>query len=188
MFVFHGGALLGGCALDWLFGDPRWLPHPVRLMGRMIAWLEGLLRPRFSGRERAAGLLLAALMCCFWTVVPGLLLAALGGVALYLPGRAGAYFLLAAESLMCYQLLAAKDLCAESMKVCRSMEKGDVEEARRSVSMIVGRQRHPAGGGGDGGGKRLRRRDRSHALHSSSGTCGRLSLQSGEHDGFHGRL
>ena len=53
MFVFHGGALLGGCALDWLFGDPRWLPHPVRLMGRMIAWLEGLLRPRFSGRERA---------------------------------------------------------------------------------------------------------------------------------------
>ncbi len=148
LFVFHGGALLGGCALDWLFGDPRWLPHPVRLMGRMIAWLEGLLRPRFSGRERTAGLLLAVLMCGFWTVVPGLLLAALGGFALHLPGRAGACFLLAAESLMCYQLLAAKDLCAESMKVCRSMEKGDVEQARRDVSMIVGRDTAPLDGSG----------------------------------------
>lgn len=30
--------------LDWLVGDPVWLPHPVRRMGRMIRRGESLLR------------------------------------------------------------------------------------------------------------------------------------------------
>ena len=30
--------------LDLAFGDPRWLPHPVRLIGRLIAALEGPAR------------------------------------------------------------------------------------------------------------------------------------------------
>ncbi len=147
-FVFHGAALLGGCALDWLFGDPVRLPHPVRLMGRMISGLEARLRPRFAGRERTAGRILASLMCLFWTAVPALVLGIFGEILLRLPGHAGAGIFLAAESLMCYQLLAARDLCAQSMKVCRSMEKGDVEEARRNVSMIVGRDTAPLDGGG----------------------------------------
>ena len=56
--LLHGAALLGGCVLDWIFGDPRALPHPVRLMGRMIGGLERALRPRFVGRERTAGRIL----------------------------------------------------------------------------------------------------------------------------------
>ncbi len=43
------------------------------------------------------------------------------------------------ESFFCYQLLAAKSLCVESMKVCRELKKGDTEGARKAVSMIVGR-------------------------------------------------
>ena len=39
--------LLLALALDALIGDPRWLPHPVRLMG----WLTGLL-DRALNRER----------------------------------------------------------------------------------------------------------------------------------------
>ena len=45
--------LLPGVVLDWLLGDPHWMPHPVRWMGRAIAWLEGVLRrafPRTPGR------------------------------------------------------------------------------------------------------------------------------------------
>ena len=30
--------------LDLAIGDPAWLPHPVRLIGRYIAWAEGRLR------------------------------------------------------------------------------------------------------------------------------------------------
>lgn len=43
------------------------------------------------------------------------------------------------ESFFCYQLLAAKSLCVESMKVCKELKKGDTEGARKAVSMIVGR-------------------------------------------------
>ena len=55
--------LLPGVVLDWLLGDPHWMPHPVRWMGRAITWLEGVLRRVFPGTpagERLAGALLAA--------------------------------------------------------------------------------------------------------------------------------
>ena len=40
---------------------------------------------------------------------------------------------------MSYQMLAACSLRRESMKVCKALEAGDVEQARTAVSMIVGR-------------------------------------------------
>ena len=57
--------LLPGVVLDWLLGDPHWMPHPVRWMGRAITWLEGVLRRVFPGTpagERLAGALLALLI------------------------------------------------------------------------------------------------------------------------------
>ena len=30
-------AMLGGFALDWIFGDPAWLTHPVVIMGLLSA-------------------------------------------------------------------------------------------------------------------------------------------------------
>ena len=33
-------ALLAGFVLDMLFGDPRWLYHPVCVIGNLIAALE----------------------------------------------------------------------------------------------------------------------------------------------------
>lgn len=132
-------ALLAGCVLDWLWGDPLWLPHPVRLMGRMIAGAESRLRRHFPGRELLAGRLLVLYMCIFWTAVPALGLWLLWTVSV---GRTK-WPLLLAESLMCYQLLAARGLCSESMKVCRALEHGDTEDARGKVSMIVGRDTAP---------------------------------------------
>ena len=43
------------------------------------------------------------------------------------------------EMIMCYQLLAARSLRDESMKVYHELEHGSIESARRAVSMIVGR-------------------------------------------------
>ena len=40
-------ALLLGFLLDLLLGDPRWLPHPIRAIGALIAGLEKLLRKIF---------------------------------------------------------------------------------------------------------------------------------------------
>lgn len=40
---------------------------------------------------------------------------------------------------MCYQLIAAKDLCIESLRVYDALNADDLPAARRAVSMIVGR-------------------------------------------------
>ena len=39
--------LLAAAALDWLLGDPAWMPHPIRLMGWTISRLENGLRRLF---------------------------------------------------------------------------------------------------------------------------------------------
>ena len=41
--------LLGGWLLDKLLGDPRWMPHPIVLFGRLIAWGDTWLN---RGRHR----------------------------------------------------------------------------------------------------------------------------------------
>lgn len=143
IWKFHGAALLLGCVIDWIIGDPAWIPHPVRLMGLMISGMETWFRKHMGEREALAGLGLAAVMCVLWWLIPwGLLYlgehlwGSLGGSLL----RPGAWaVLLAAEGFLCSLMLAARGLYLESMKVCRSLEAGRLEEARHHVSMIVGR-------------------------------------------------
>ena len=40
-------AILAGFLLDQLFGDPYWLPHPIRAIGWLISkgetWIRGIL-------------------------------------------------------------------------------------------------------------------------------------------------
>lgn len=135
VWKLHGMALLIGCMMDWLIGDPRWMPHPVRLMGNMISWLETWLRRHMGKMETLAGLALAVLMCLLWWWIPWCLvcLAERWGLPHFWP------VILGAEGFLCSQMLAARSLASESMKVCRSLEAGRVEDARFNVSMIVGR-------------------------------------------------
>ena len=37
--------------LDYLLGDPKWLPHPVVAVGKLIAFYEKLLYPRQYGQS-----------------------------------------------------------------------------------------------------------------------------------------
>ena len=51
-------ALAAGFILDLMIGDPRWLYHPVCLIGNLIAFLEKILRkifPKTDKGELAAG-------------------------------------------------------------------------------------------------------------------------------------
>ena len=72
-------AVPAGFLLDLLAGDPHWLYHPVRLVGKLIEILEKALRrcfPKTERGEKAAGLFLALLVpaltggaawgCCTW--------------------------------------------------------------------------------------------------------------------------
>ena len=141
LWKFHSMALLAGCILDWLMGDPYWLFHPVRFMGNMISALEARFRRLFPEHLLLAGGVLAGFMCLFWTLIPVLgFLGIYRGLLSFGIQRHWIYIcLFVLESFFCGQLLAARSLQTESMKVCSALKEGDIEKARKAVSMIVGR-------------------------------------------------
>ena len=127
-------SLLLGFLLDCLLGDPHSIPHPVVAIGKMISGLEKLLRrlfPKTNLGEIAAGAVLWVLTVAVSFLVPLAILWACGLVSPWLR--------VAGSSLMCWQILAAKSLKTESMKVYTALKSGTMEDARYAVSMIVGR-------------------------------------------------
>ena len=127
-------AMLIGFGMDLLIGDPHSLPHPVAFIGRLISGLEKGLRKRLPGTvrgERAAG-------CILWIITAGLSFA-VPFLLLRLCHRISPWLRLAAESVMCWQILAVKSLRDESMKVYAAVGAGNLDASRRAVSMIVGR-------------------------------------------------
>nr|WP_076776377.1 adenosylcobinamide-phosphate synthase CbiB [Lachnoclostridium phocaeense] len=127
-------ALIIGSILDFILGDPRGLWHPVQGIGWVISRLERILRRIFpSGKtgERWAGGLLVILTLLISVGLPALLLFLLSSIHPLLS------FLL--SCIFCWQMLAAKSLRVESMKVQEALEQEGLEAGRRAVSMIVGR-------------------------------------------------
>jgi adenosylcobinamide-phosphate synthase len=125
--------LLAACALDWLAGDPRWLPHPVRLMGKLIVSGERIAR-RFTsgpGSEFIAGVLLSVLV----VVASSLSARALIGLMRRAHPRLG----VAAEVTLAWTTLAMRSLITEASGVVAALDAGDLQTARARLSGIVGR-------------------------------------------------
>ncbi len=127
------GTLIAACLLDALLGDPRWFPHPVRLMGRAISWFEKGIRSAVRGRfaEYAAGILLAL-------AVPATAFFATWGV-LVLAGEVHPFLEVAAWIILAWTTLAARDLADHALSVRRALEAGALDQARDAVARIVGR-------------------------------------------------
>ena len=126
--------LPAGFILDLLMGDPRWLYHPVCLIGNLISILEKGIRkvfPKTDKGERAGGILEVVLVCFITFFIPY--------VVIHLLYKWNFWLGFALETFWCGQLLATKSLKAESMKVYDRLKNGTIEEARYAVSMIVGR-------------------------------------------------
>jgi adenosylcobinamide-phosphate synthase len=127
-------AFVLGVLLDFILGDPRWMKHPVVIIGGLISGLEKVLRNRFSKTpegERKAGFCLVVLVL----LITGVVCAGVLALAFWIHPL----LYLAVETLWCWQIPAAKSLKQESMKVFYELKKQDLEGARKAVSMIVGR-------------------------------------------------
>lgn len=119
-----------GFLLDCAVGDPYNIPHPIKLIGRLIGTLEKLVRKRMKNL-RLGGVILGMTVILLSTAVPLALLLVCYHFSLIVG--------IVAETVLCCYMLAARCLCRESIKVCRAAESGDTEAARKAVSMIVGR-------------------------------------------------
>ena len=136
-------ACVTGFLLDCIFGDPAWMYHPIRVIGKLISVLEKGLRKllcsripaseqeKKNRREVLAGGILWILTVSLSFLVPAVLLFAAGQV------HPAVRFLL--ETFWCYQIFAARCLVGESRKVYQKLKEDDLPGARRAVSMIVGR-------------------------------------------------
>ena len=121
---------LAAVGLDLLLGDPRGWPHLTRLAGHIAAALEKFWSSAM-GRNVPAGV-------CFWLSVCGGMLAAYAVVRQILeaisPTIAWTF-----DILVIYQTVAARDLDGHARAVAVPLVLGDLEESRRRVGFLVGR-------------------------------------------------
>lgn len=118
---------------DLAVGDPQWLPHPTRWIGRWISRVERIF---YDGEasptlQRLAG-------CAFWLiVVAGVFIGAMFLIELstYLDSLLAQ----AVAIWLAYTTLATRSLHQESARVVDALRKGDLTTARERLAMIVSR-------------------------------------------------
>jgi adenosylcobinamide-phosphate synthase len=110
--------------LDWIAGDPEWLPHPVRLMGRCTQLAEPLLR--WPGQTPLQAVIAGAALT-----------AGVAGGSYYASAKAIAWGGTGAEILLAWTCLASRNLIDESLAVIRALEQPAL--ARQRLARIVGR-------------------------------------------------
>jgi adenosylcobinamide-phosphate synthase len=131
--------LIAAFLLDLAVGDPRRMPHPVRIIGKGISFLEGVIRriARTERTEKIGGIILALLII----ISVFLLTFAMNKIILLCIATGG---IITAAGIVTAVVLtsttiAIRDLIDSSKTVIDSVKAGTIDEARRSLSMIVGR-------------------------------------------------
>jgi adenosylcobinamide-phosphate synthase len=118
---------------DWVAGDPDWLPHPVRLIGKGVESGERILRSfgQTPAAEFAAGSMLTV----------GTVVAVYLGTAKTIAwaNKKSPALALAAETVLGWTCLASRSLHDEATSVISALETADIPHARRRLARIVGR-------------------------------------------------
>lgn len=125
--------------LDLAIGDPRWLPHPVRIMGSAISRTEIYLR-KLKVSEKLKGILLVT------TIVGMTFIITWFTVHILLCMSLTSHFLLLTSYLLLIYLtsttIAVRELINSARAVIEAATNGNIESARERLSMIVGRDTH----------------------------------------------
>ncbi len=118
--------------IDWIIGDPPVFPHPIRLMGNIIAYEDKMARKMAKTDKQllGAGFIIVVVNVTIAFLVPYLLLSLLTPYP-YLYHAVNIYFL--------YTCIAARCLHIEAMNIYRALTKS-LNEARYKLSFIVGRE------------------------------------------------
>lgn len=120
--------LLIGWTADKLFGDPRWLPHPVVAMGKIIAWGEKRLNK--GNKRMMKGALFSTILILSSFLIILFIIKGLDYLSPYLS--------ILFSSVVVFFCLAGKTLIDEVRNVFVAVD-SSVEEGRKQVARIVGR-------------------------------------------------
>ena len=118
--------LLLGWLLDFIFGDPARLPHPVVWFGKMIAWGEHRLN---KGRHRMAKGAVMAVFLIF------LVFFVVWGLKRMIPNTV---LWLILDTIISFYCLAGTTLIREVREVFLALDRS-LDEGRKQVARIVGR-------------------------------------------------
>lgn len=124
LMVVVAGALLDSCV-----GDPYWMPHPIRLFGNMISFMERNL-------NKGGHLVLKGGV--MWLALCGVVWGFFYSAQLLIDEHrvvAGIWC-----SLFFFFGISNRCLIEEGLKVEKILNSGDIEGARKQLSMIVGRE------------------------------------------------
>ncbi len=116
--------------LDAIFGDPAVLPHPICWIGKLIAKTERFLRAHLKNELLGGAFLVLIVITVCFTLPFGLL---------WLLYRINFWLGVAVETYFCFQIFAAKSLKTAALAVYTPLVAGNLAEARKQVSYIVGR-------------------------------------------------
>ncbi len=133
-FLLNSSAalLISAFLLDLAVGDPRWLPHPVVLMGKVISSGDRLLRSGNPRGDFLAGMALSILLVGLSGA------AAWAAVALFnlLPF----WFSFIATAALASTTLATRGLLDAVRRIEAPLRAGNLAVARQKLAHIVGRE------------------------------------------------
>jgi adenosylcobinamide-phosphate synthase len=119
--------------LDIMIGDPRWFPHPVRMIGVCIEFFEKVLR-KLVPSDRVAGIFLTII------IVFGTYLVTRQILVFFYELRWSLGIL--ASIIIIFFSLSTRDLLKETGNVLKALKSGNLKKARENLSRIVGRDTH----------------------------------------------
>lgn len=126
----HPLEIVAAVLLDFILGDPRMLPHPVRWIG----WFASLVE--FRTLRCIRNKVFAGVVT--WAIVVGVVVFFSRG-AVFIAGTIWMPLGVVVRILLLYYTIATRDLAKHGMRVRKDLLEGNIEAARKSVGMMVSR-------------------------------------------------
>ena len=132
LLIYQTCSIIIGFIIDFFVGDPHSIPHPVVAIGKLISFMDKKLRLGNSDkRDIIRGVWTVLIVVAVSAAVPALIL--------FIMWKIHPIVYLVVSSIMCVQIVAARELVRECRAVEKALERGDIEKARKAVSYVVGR-------------------------------------------------
>ena len=121
--------IAAGILLDLIIGDPRCLPHPVVMMGKLISFLERKWNQGEHRVQKGLALTISVILVVFLVT----------SSVLFIAYKLHPVLAIILEIYLISTTIAIKGLSTAAKEVLLPLKKGDTIEARKQLSMIVGR-------------------------------------------------